>query len=214
MPKIPFSKEPHSDKSVSLDENSMDRDPYRQFSAWFRNAVESGVPEPEAMFLATADKDGMPSGRVVLLKGVDPNGFVFFTNYNSRKGREIASNPFVAIAFHWKSIDRQVRVTGRAQMISGAESDEYFTSRPLDSRISAIISLQSSIIPNRDYLEKKFEDKKNEMKGMDPIRPSNWGGFRVIPSTFEFWQSRPHRLHDRIHYRIVDGNWILERLSP
>jgi pyridoxamine 5'-phosphate oxidase len=197
-----------------LDENSMDRDPYCQFSVWFRNAVEAGVPEPEAMFLATANKDGMPSGRVVLMKGVDSNGFVFFTNYKSRKGGEITANPFVAIVFHWKAIDRQVRVTGKAQMIPEVESDEYFHSRPLESRIGAIISSQSTIIPSREYLERKFEDMKNDIKGVAPLRPSYWGGFRIIPSTFEFWQSQPHRLHDRIQYRLVDGNWIIERLSP
>lgn len=214
MPKIPFFTGPDPYKNVELDENSVDPDPFRQFSAWFKDAVESGVSEPEAMFLATASENGIPSGRIVLLNGFDPKGFVFFTNYNSRKGSEIVMNPFVAIAFHWKEIDRQVRITGKAQRISGAESDEYFSSRPLESRISAMISSQSKVIPGRNYLEEKFDEMKRRITGHEPERPANWGGFRISPATFEFWQSRPQRLHDRIQYRLVKGNWIIERLSP
>jgi pyridoxamine 5'-phosphate oxidase len=214
MPKIPFSTDPDPYKNAELDENSVDPDPFRQFSAWFKDAVDSGVSEPEAMFLATASENGIPSGRIVLLKGFDPKGFAFFTNYNSRKGSEIVMNPFVAIAFHWKEIDRQVRITGKAQRISGAESDEYFSSRPLESRISAMISLQSMVIPGRNYLEEKFNEMKRRITGKEPERPASWGGFRVIPSTFEFWQARTHRLHDRIQYRLVEEKWIIERLAP
>ena len=214
MPKIPIYTDPDPYKNDILDENSVDIDPFHQFSAWFSDAVDSGVSEPEAMFLATAGENGMPSGRIVLLKGFDPNGFVFFTNYDSRKGTEIAMNPFVAIAFHWKEMDRQVRITGKAQRISGTESDEYFSSRPLESRISAMISSQSTVIPHRRYIEEKFNEMKAKISGQETERPENWGGFRIAPSTFEFWQSRPHRLHDRIQYRRVNEKWIIERLSP
>jgi pyridoxamine 5'-phosphate oxidase len=214
MPKTPISIDPDPYKNCSIDENSVDIDPFHQFSIWFKDAVDSGVFEPEAMFLATASEKGIPSGRIVLLKGFNPRGFVFFTNYNSRKGTEITMNPFVAIAFHWKEMGRQVRITGKAQKISGAESDEYFFSRPLESRISALISSQSAVIPGRNFLEEKFDDMKRRITGQEPKRPENWGGFRIIPVGFEFWQSRPHRLHDRIQYRLVKENWIIERLSP
>jgi pyridoxamine 5'-phosphate oxidase len=214
MPKIPISTNPDPYKNSAIDENSVDIDPFHQFSIWFKDAVDSGVSEPEAMFLATASEKGIPSGRIVLLKEFDPRGFVFFTNYNSRKGFEIAVNPSVSIAFHWKEMDRQVRISGKAQRISSAESDEYFFSRPLESRISAMISLQSAVIPGRSYIEEKFNEMKRRITGQEPERPENWGGFRVIPVGFEFWQSRPHRLHDRIQYRLVNEKWIIERLAP
>lgn len=214
MPKIPLSSDPYPDKNNELDEHSVDTDPFRQFSAWFRNAVDSGVSEPEAMFLATTGENGIPSGRIVLLKGFDPKGFVFFTNYNSRKGAEIAVNPFVAITFHWKEIERQVRITGNVQRISDAESDKYFSSRSLESQISAMISSQSMVIPGRNYLEEKFNEMKRRITGKEPERPASWGGFRISPATFEFWQARLHRLHDRIQYRLVEEKWIIERLAP
>ncbi|TRZ70942.1 MAG: pyridoxamine 5'-phosphate oxidase [Bacteroidetes bacterium] len=214
MPKVPFYTDPDPYKNNELDEHSADPDPFRQFSAWFRNAVDSGVSEPEAMFLATTGENGIPSGRIVLLKGFDPKGFVFFTNYNSRKGAEIAVNPFVAIVFHWKEIERQVRITGKVHTASEAESDEYFSSRPLESQISAMISSQSMVIPGRKTLEEKFDEMKQMITGHKLKRPANWGGFRVIPSTFEFWQARIHRLHDRIQYRLVKEKWIIERLAP
>jgi pyridoxamine 5'-phosphate oxidase len=213
MTEIPASKHPDRYKKDALNENSVDGDPFRQFSAWFNDALDSGVPEPEAMFLATAGADGIPSGRIVLLKGFDATGFVFFTNYNSRKGSDIEINPFVAIAFHWKELDRQVRITGKAQKVSQSESDEYFASRPLDSRISAIVSSQSKVIPDRKSLLKKFDEVKRKA-GHEPKRPVHWGGYRIIPSTFEFWQSGPSRLHDRIQYRIINKGWIIERLAP
>jgi len=214
MPKAPFSTDPDLYRNTELDENSVDSDPFRQFSAWFRDAVDSGVSEPEAMFLGTAGENGIPSGRIVLLKGFDPKGFVFFTNYNSRKGSEIAVNPFVAIAFHWKEIERQVRITGKVHIISGAESDDYFSSRTVESQISAIISSQSTVIPGRKILEEKFDEMKRMITGQKLKRPANWGGISVIPATFEFWQARPHRLHDRIQYRFLKGSWIIERLAP
>jgi pyridoxamine 5'-phosphate oxidase len=214
MPKIPIFSDPDSYKNAALDENSVDIDPFHQFSAWFRDAVDSGVSEPEAMFLATTGENGIPSGRVVLLKGFDPKGFVFFTNYNSRKGIEIMMNPFVAIVFHWKEIDRQVRITGKTYRIPAAESDEYFSSRPLESKISAMISLQSAVIPGRNFLEKKFGEMKRRITTQEPKRPTHWGGFRISPATFEFWQSRLYRLHDRIQYRLVNEKWVIERLAP
>jgi pyridoxamine 5'-phosphate oxidase len=206
--------DPDLNRNNELNESSMDSDPFHQFSAWFRDAEDSGVPVPDSMFLATANEQGMPSGRMVLLKGFDHKGFTFFTNYNSRKGSEIAVNPYVAIVFHWKETERQVRITGKAEPVSAAESDEYFSSRPLESRISAMISPQSSVIPGRKYLDEKFDEVKSGTGGPELKRPAHWGGFRIIPVTFEFWQSRPHRLHDRIQYRLSEGNWIIERLAP
>ena len=160
MPKNPSFKDRELYKRAVLDENSVNADPFIQFSDWFREAVDSGVTEPEAMFLASADNNGIPSGRIVLMKGFDSKGFVFFTNYNSRKGYEIDLNPFVAFVFHWKEIERQVRITGKAQRIPRSESEEYFKSRPLESKISAIISLQSKVIPDRKFLEEKFRKGK------------------------------------------------------
>jgi pyridoxamine 5'-phosphate oxidase len=214
MPEVPISADPDPYENAELDENSVDADPFLQFSDWFRNAVVAGVSEPEAMFLATASEQGFPSGRIVLLKGFDANGFIFFTNYNSRKGSEIAANPFVAITFHWKEIGRQVRISGKVQRVPGNQSDAYFSSRPLENQISAMISSQSTVIPDRKTLEEKFDDMMRRITGKEPVRPANWGGFRVTPFTFEFWQSRPRRLHDRIQYRLVKEKWIIERLAP
>jgi pyridoxamine 5'-phosphate oxidase len=209
-----FTSDPDSLSNSFPDEKSTDRDPFLQFSTWFMDAVDSGVSDPEAMFLATADGNGIPSGRIVLLKAFDLDGFVFFTNYNSRKGKEISSNPYVALVFLWKEIGRQVRITGKADKIPSIESDEYFSSRPMESRISAIISPQSSVIPGREYLEKKFDEAIKSLHGNEPERPQHWGGFRIKPVEFEFWQLRDHRLHDRIHYRRESENWIIERLAP
>jgi pyridoxamine 5'-phosphate oxidase len=214
MPKVPFSTDPDLYKNAELDENSVDVDPFCQFSSWFRDAVDAGISELEAMFLATASDKGIPSGRIVLLKGFDPKGFVFFTNYNSRKGADIKVNPSVAIAFHWKEISRQVRITGKAHRVSLAQSDEYFSSRPMENQISTMISSQSTVIPGRKTLEEKFDEMKRRITGKKQKRPVNWGGFRITPATFEFWQSRPHRLHDRIQYRLVKEKWIIERLAP
>lgn len=197
----------------NLDEHSVSEDPVNQFSAWFKDAKEAGVTDPEAMFLATADNNGIPSGRIVLLKGFDPNGFVFFTNYNSRKGREIAMNPFVSVVFHWKEIERQVRITGKVQRTSDSESDEYFSSRPLESRISAIASIQSQVVSDRKTLEDRFNEVKLKA-GEPPVRPAHWGGFRIVPDVFEFWQARLNRLHDRIQYSLKDGKWVINRLFP
>jgi pyridoxamine 5'-phosphate oxidase len=204
-----------SSRAGTLNERTADRDPIRQFEAWLQTAQSAGLPEPTAMTLATATSAGKPSARMVLLKGVDSRGFVFFTNYESRKGREIASNPRAALVFFWAPLGRQVRVTGRVSKVSAVESDAYFTSRPLGSRFGASISRQSSVIESRDVIEKQFAKIAAEYPAGDPLRPKFWGGFRVRPDEIEFWQSVENRLHDRLRYRrLRDGSWKMERLSP
>lgn len=199
-----------------LDESSVDRDPVRQFSVWYDDAVAAGVPEPEAMTLATATPDGRPSARIVLLRGFDSHGFCFFTNYDGHKGRELAANPQAALVFHWADLERQVRIEGRVEKTTAAESDAYFKSRPAKSRIGAWSSPQSEVIANRAALEKLFEEFQSAHPDDSAIpRPTNWGGYRVVPDRIEFWQGRRSRLHDRIRFRREgDGPWIIERLAP
>jgi pyridoxamine 5'-phosphate oxidase len=195
-------------------EDSMDPDPFHQFTAWFNEAVRAGIDQPEAMFLATAGSDGTPSGRMVLLKGMDADGFVFFTNYQSHKGIAISQNPSVSVTFYWKELDRQIRITGKAHRTTATESDLYFDSRPLESRIGAVVSPQSSIIPGRAFLEDRFNMLRDDLAGSRLKRPVHWGGYRIRPDRFEFWQAGLHRLHDRIQYRKVRGRWKMERLAP
>jgi pyridoxamine 5'-phosphate oxidase len=199
-----------------LDEATVDRDPIRQFAAWYDAAVAAGLPEPEAMTLSTATADGRPSARIVLLRSFDPQGFCFFTNYESRKGRELTANPHAALTFHWAALERQVRIEGRVERTTGAESDAYFHSRPTASRIGAWSSPQSEVIPGRAALEALFTRFRAEHPDDTAIpRPANWGGFRLVPERIEFWQGRPSRLHDRICFRrSPSGGWILERLAP
>jgi len=199
-----------------LDEATVDRDPVRQFSTWYDDAVAAGVPEPEAMTLATCTPDGRPSARIVLLRGFDAHGFCFFTNYDGHKGRELSANPQAALVFHWADLERQVRIEGRVEKTSAAESDAYFKSRPATSRIGAWSSPQSEVIANRTVLENLFQEFQAAHPDDTAIpRPPNWGGYRVIPDRIEFWQGRRSRLHDRIRFRREgDGPWIIERLAP
>jgi len=200
----------------SLDEATVERDPIRQFAAWYDAAVAAGVPEPEAMTLSTATPDGRPSARIVLLRGFDARGFCFFTNYDSHKGRELTANPHAAVTFHWADLERQVRIEGRVERTTAAESDEYFRTRPSTSRIGAWSSPQSQVIPDRATLESLFARFRAEHPDDASIpRPPNWGGFRLIPERIEFWQGRPSRLHDRLVFRADPrGGWRLERLAP
>lgn len=199
----------------SLDVGDVDRNPFRQFEAWFAQAIEAQLPEPNTMTLATVDSRGRPSARIVLIKGVDERGFVFFTNYDSRKGREIADNPHASLLFYWIELERQVRIEGKVVKTSPAESDQYFQSRPLGSRIGAWASEQSQVIESRAVLEER-EKEISAQYGEHPPRPPHWGGYRLVPDAIEFWQGRPSRLHDRLLYTRAaqDGDWQIVRLSP
>jgi pyridoxamine 5'-phosphate oxidase len=188
--------------------------PYKQFHIWFEQAIDSKVPEPNAMSFSTADSDGRPSSRMVLLKKYDENGFVFFTNYNSRKGNQINTNPFGALLFFWAELERQVRIEGKLVKINAQESDEYFYQRPEGSRIGAWSSPQSEPIPNRSYLENLEKDYKKIFKGKKITRPEHWGGYCLIPERYEFWQGRENRLHDRIEYQKQGNIWNIARLAP
>ncbi len=193
----------------------MQSDPIRLFKKWFDQAVQAKLAEPNAMTLATSTPAGKPSARMVLLKGFDQNGFVFYTNYNSRKGRELEQNPHAALVLFWQPLERQIRITGRVSKVTAAESDAYFHSRPLGSRFSASISKQSSVIGSRAELLKKLKVIEEKYPKGDPPRPIHWGGFRVHPTEIEFWQGGAFRLHDRLRYRrLRDGSWRVDRLSP
>jgi len=200
----------------SLDQPDLDLDPFAQFDRWMRDAVETQLLEPNAMSLATVGEAGAPSLRTVLLKGFDRRGFVFFTNYASAKARDLAANPAVALLFPWLPLERQVTVTGRAERISAAESLKYFLSRPRDSQIGAWASRQSEIITTRSLLEAKFAEMRAKFSAGEVPLPSFWGGYRVTPATFEFWQGRPNRLHDRFVYRraAAGDGWTIARLMP
>ena len=212
-------RETHARKSYerdALDENGIASDPFHQFTTWYDEAVAAGLPEPEAMTLSTATLEGRPSARIVLLRGYDERGFCFFSNYASQKGRELAANPYAAVTFHWVELERQVRIAGRVEKVTAAESDVYFQSRPSQSRIGAWSSPQSNVIPSRDALEQFFDDYQERYSDVTAIpRPEHWGGYRVIPERIEFWQGRPNRLHDRLCFtRIDQGQWTLQRLAP
>lgn len=200
-----------------LNENSVNKNPIKQFQIWFEDAINlTKLPHPEAMILSTADSDGKPSARTLLLKHFDEKGFVFFTNYDSRKGKELLRNPWGAITFYWAELERQVRIRGKVVRTSVKESDDYFTSRPKASQLGALASPQSNVIENRDFLDNNF--RKLEEKYIDYSlipRPNYWGGYRLIHQTIEFWQGRPNRMHDRISYNLLsNGKWRIERLAP
>jgi pyridoxamine 5'-phosphate oxidase len=196
-----------------LDVSHVNPDPVRQFAAWMEQAIAAETDEPTAMTLATVAAEGKPSARMVLLKGFDDKGFVFFTNYESRKGLEIAKNHRAALVFYWKELERQVRIEGFILKTSGQESDGYFQSRPAESQVSAIISPQSNVIPDRQYLENLREEYLQNHTG-EHKRPPNWGGYQVVPEMIEFWQGRENRLHDRLRYTKKGGEWLIERLAP
>jgi len=201
---------------ATLNETGVDASPVVQFERWLAEAVKAELPEPTAMTLATVGDGARPAARIVLLKDVGAEGFLFFTNYDSRKGRELAAQPYAALLFHWVELERQVRVEGKVSRASAADSDAYSASRPPLSRIGAWASPQSDPIPDRDWLEREFSAVQ-ERYAADPDsipRPPHWGGYRLLPSTFEFWQGRRSRLHDRIRYRLEAAHWRIERLAP
>lgn len=198
---------------AELDESASLPDPIAQFGLWLQQALDGQLPEPNAMTLATVGASGRPSTRIVLIKGFDARGIVWYTNYESRKGRELAGNPYAALQFHWVEMERVVRIEGRVEKASADESDAYFASRPLDSRIGAWASPQSQVIASRAVLVSNAA-KVGAQYLMRPPRPPHWGGYRLVPDSFEFWQGRKSRLHDRLRYRLEGGTWVRERLAP
>jgi pyridoxamine 5'-phosphate oxidase len=188
-------------------------DPFAQFERWFQDAHAAGLPLANAMTLATVTGDGAPDARIVLLKGVDGGGFVFYTNYGSRKGRQLAAKPIACLVFLWSQLERQVRIDGTVEKVSPADSDSYYASRPLGARLSAHASAQSEVVSDRQFLESRVENMKKQF-GDKPPRPPQWGGYRVVPQRIEFWQGRENRLHDRLLYRRDAGAWKIERLAP
>ena len=198
---------------ASLDEADAAADPLTQFQRWFDEAVRAELPTPNAMTLATVAADGAPGARIVLLKGADQHGFVFYTSYQSRKGRELAANPRAVLVFHWIELEREVRIEGAVEKTSAAESDDYFSSRPLGSRHAAIASPQSAVVANRAELETRYAEVANN-QGDEPARPAQWGGYRLTPVAVEFWQGRRNRLHDRLLYTRAGERWTVSRLAP
>jgi len=198
---------------AGLHEKDLAPDPFAQFGNWFDEALQSGIALPNAMTLATATSKGRPSARAVLLKGFDARGFVFYTNYRSRKGRELEQNPQAMLLFCWEGLERQVGIEGRVEQVPAAEADEYFASRPLGARLSAIVSPQSEPVAGREDLETRLEEAAKRWRDAPP-RPPHWGGYRLRPDRFEFWQGRKDRLHDRLCYRKSVGAWKIERLAP
>ncbi len=200
---------------AGLTENELDSNPFKQFRKWLNQALEAGLPEPTAMTLATATKDGKPSARMVLLKHFDEEGFVFFTNYESRKGRELLRNPAAALVFYWVEFERQVRIIGTAKKVSREESEQYFRTRPIGSQLGAWASKQSEILQSRQEIEKRVLELEAQYTNKEIPVPPVWGGFRIKPTEIEFWQGRPNRLHDRLRYALArGGKWKMVRLSP
>ena len=201
------------ERARPLEPADLDPDPLRQFDSWFREAA-TAVRAPEAMALATATRDGSPSLRMVLLKGFDKRGFVFYTGYESRKGAELAENPHAALLFYWDPLGRQVRIEGSVERVAREQSAEYFHSRPRGAQLAALTSRQSTVLGDRDDLLTRYGELERELQDRDVPLPEAWGGFRLEPQAYEFWQHRENRLHDRFRYRRDDGGWIIERLSP
>jgi pyridoxamine 5'-phosphate oxidase len=198
---------------AELDENAAAAQPLRQFELWLQQAIEAEIPEPNAMTLATVAADGRPSTRIVLIKGMDERGLVWYSNYNSRKGQELSGNPMAALQFHWVELERVVRIEGRVEKASDAEADAYYATRPLDSRIGAWASPQSQVISSRAVLVAQAARYAAQF-ALQPPRPPHWGGYRLLPDRWEFWQGRKSRLHDRLRYRLDGNNWLRERLAP
>ena len=199
---------------AGLSEADLDPNPIRQFGLWMEQAVAANVPEPNAMTLATANSEGRVSARMLLLKEFDSHGFVFYTSYSSPKARQLADNPHAALVFYWTELERQVRIEGTVEEIARRESEAYFRTRPRGSQIGAHASLQSSVIPDREWLDRRVARLAAEFNGRDVPLPDTWGGFRLKPALFEFWQGRASRLHDRLQYRLSGSIWLIERLSP
>ena len=200
--------------SQSLLENDVAPDPIDQFDRWWKQAIESQIVEVNAMTLATASPDGVPAARIVLLKGFDERGFIFYTNYNSFKAVHLEENPKACLVFFWKELERQVRITGLVSKLPAKESDQYFISRPTGSQLGALASPQSQVIESRDWLDENYLKVAEQYKNQTLQRPSHWGGYIVQPVIIEFWQGRPSRLHDRIQYSLDGGEWKIERLAP
>jgi pyridoxamine 5'-phosphate oxidase len=199
---------------AGLLEADIESNPYQQFKLWFEQAVAANLVEPNAMTLATVTVEGKPSARIVLLKGFDDRGFVFYTNYNSQKGVELQKCPHAALVFLWQDLERQVRIEGKIELVSAAEATAYFHSRPVGSQLGAWASEQSSIIEDRSILEHRLQELTTEYLDQEIPKPPHWGGFRVVPQEIEFWQGRPNRLHDRIRYQLVASDWRIARLAP
>ena len=212
--RTPLSDLRKSYEQGALEEHQTASEPLRQFEAWMAEALRRGIPEPNAMTLATVGEGGRPSCRPVLIKDVDARGIVWYSNYNSRKGRELAATPYAALQFHWVELERVVRIEGRVEKLPEQESDAYFASRPLNHRIGAWASPQSEVIPGRTAIVARAAELGLKF-GLHPPRPPHWGGYRLVPDYWEFWQGRTSRLHDRIRYRLAeDGRWVRERLAP
>jgi len=198
-----------------LDESTLPDDPLLLFKAWMEEATQSGVPDPTAMTLSTVDESGSPSSRIVLLKKIDQNQLIFFTNYNSRKAREIQNKSGVAVHFYWPELERQVKIAGIAEAVKDQDSDLYFSSRPFESQVAAWASPQSDVVPDREYLEREYQKYRERFENSDHVpRPANWGGFAIDPKRMEFWQGSRHRLHDRIEYTLHNEQWSRVRLAP
>lgn len=201
-------------RSAELSEKDADKNPIKQFEKWFTAAIAAKIYEPNVMTLATADKTGKPNARIVLLKGFDENGFSFYTNYLSQKGKELKKNPQACLVFFWAELERQVRIEGKIEKLSKEASEKYFHSRPTESQIGAIVSPQSQIITDRNILENKIEELTQQYEGKTIPKPAHWGGYILKPTAIEFWQGRTSRLHDRIKYDLINGKWQTNRLAP